>query len=36
MGWRLETIDARQTARLSAGAMSAEAVNYRLEVRWAD
>jgi uncharacterized protein YcfL len=36
MGWRLETIDARQTARLSAGAMSAEAVNYRLEVKWAE
>ncbi len=36
MGWRLETIDPRQTARLSAGAMSAEAVNYRLEVKWAD
>ncbi len=36
MGWRLEAIDARQTARLAAGAMSAEAVNYRLEVKWAE
>ncbi len=36
MGWRVKAIDARQTARLSAGAMSAEAVNYRLEVKWAE
>ena len=36
MGWRLEAIDARQTSRLTAGAMSSEAVNYRLEVKWAD
>ncbi len=35
MGWRLEAIDARQTSRLTAGAMSPEAVNYRLEVKWA-
>ena len=36
MGWTLEAIDAKQTARLTAGAMSAEAVNYRLEVKWAE
>ena len=36
MGGRLEAIDARQPARLAAGAMSAEAVNYRLEVKWAE
>jgi len=36
MGWRLEAIDAKQTSRLTAGAMSAEAVNYRLEVKWAE
>ena len=36
MGWRLEAIDARQTSRLTAGAMSPEAVNYRLEVKWAE
>ncbi len=36
MSWRLEAIDARQTSRLTAGAMSSEAVNYRLEVKWAE
>ena len=36
MGWRLAAIDAKQTARLAAGAMSDEAVNYRLEVKWAE
>jgi len=36
MGWLREAIDAKQTARLTAGAMSDEAVNYRLEVKWAD
>lgn len=36
MGWRFEAIDARQTVRLAAGAMSEEAVNYRLEVKWAE
>ena len=36
MGWRLEAIDARQTSRLTAGAMSPKAVNYRLEVKWAE
>ncbi len=36
MGWRLEAIGAKQTSRLTAGAMSSEAVNYRLEVKWAD
>jgi len=35
MGWRFQAIDAKQTARLTAGAMSSEAVNYRLEVKWA-
>lgn len=35
MGWRFQTIDARQIVRLSAGAMSPEAVNYRVEVKWA-
>ncbi len=35
MGWRFLAIDAKQTARLTAGAMSSEAVNYRLEVKWA-
>ena len=36
MGWVREAIDAKQTARLTAGAMSDEAVNYRLEVKWAE
>ena len=36
MGWRLEAIDAKQTSRMTAGAMSPDAVNYRLEVKWAD
>ncbi len=36
MGWRREAIDAKQTSRMTAGAMSADAVNYRLEVKWAE
>ena len=36
MGWRREAIDAKQTSRMTAGAMSPDAVNYRLEVKWAE
>lgn len=36
MGWWMATIEPKQTARLSARAMSPEAVNYRLEVKWAE
>lgn len=35
MGWRFLAIDANQTARLTAGAMSPEAADYRLEIQWA-
>ena len=35
MGWRFVAIDANQTARLTAGALSPEAADYRLEIRWA-
>lgn len=35
MGWRFMAIDANQTARLTAGAMSPDAANYRLEIKWA-
>ncbi len=35
MGWRFMAIEANQTARLTAGAMSPDAANYRLEIKWA-
>ena len=35
MGWRFLALNPRETARLTAGALSSDAVNYRLEVKWA-
>lgn len=35
MGWALQALDPKQVARLKAGALDAEARDYRLEVRWA-
>ncbi len=35
MGWTFLALDARQTARLTAGALSTDAVDYRVEVKWA-
>ena len=35
MGWRFLALNPKETARLTAGALSPEAVNYRLEVKWA-
>ena len=35
MGWRMVALQPKQTARLTANALSADAVNYRLEVKWA-
>lgn len=35
MGWRMEAFEPKQVKRLKTGALSTEAVDYRLEVRWA-
>ena len=35
MGWALQALDPKQVVRLKAGALDAEARDYRLEVRWA-
>jgi hypothetical protein len=35
MGWAMEPLRPKQTVRLKGGALSTEAVNYRLEVKWA-
>lgn len=35
MGWTFASLEPKQTVRLKAGAMSPEAVNYRIEIRWA-
>lgn len=35
MGWRLLALEPKQTARLAAGSLSSDAVNYKLEVKWA-
>ena len=35
MGWTFLALKAKQTARLQAGSLSADAVTYRLEVKWA-
>ena len=36
MQWRFANLAPKQVVSLSAGAMSAEAVSYRLEVKWAE
>ncbi len=35
MGWQAAAILPKQTARLKANALSTDAVNYRIEVKWA-
>ena len=35
MGWRMVALRPKQTARLKANSLSANAVTYRLEVKWA-
>lgn len=35
MGWRMAAFEPKQVQRLKASALSTEAVDYRLEVRWA-
>ena len=34
MSWRFQNLSPKQVVRLRAGALSTEAVNYRLEVKW--
>ncbi len=35
MAWRFANLSPKQIVRLRAGALSTEAINYRLEVKWA-
>ena len=35
MGWTFAALGPKQTVRLKAGALSPEAINYRLEIKWA-
>jgi uncharacterized protein YcfL len=34
MGWRMQPLLPKQVVRLKAGALSGEAVDYRLEIKW--
>lgn len=34
MGWRMQPLLPKQVVRLKAGALSTEAVDYRLEIKW--
>ena len=36
MGWRLTALEPKQIARLKAGALSMDAVSYRLQIKWAN